>query len=396
MLRREDWMEIEAKVERGVYQRDIAAELGISPRTVRRALKRGGPPSGKRPGARRSKLDPYKPTIDQLLAEGVWNAVVLLREIQARGYTGCGSIVRDYVRPKRALRPSRATVRFETAPGVQLQNDWGEIRTVVAGTEQRVYFTVSTLGFSRRFHFWAAPVADAEHTYEGLVRAFEHVGGVPHEVLVDNQKALVLAHRIGHAVHFHDRFLDLAAHYGFRPRACRPYRARTKGKDERMVGYIKHHFFVRYRQFESFAHVNQLAAHWLATEADARVHGTVGEVVATRFARELPALRPLPAVRFDTSYRDTRWVAWDGYVDVRGNRYSVPDHLRGQSITVRIRLDDTVALYDAHDTLVGEHRLQPASAGWATVAEHHQRLWRETLRVERRDLQVYEEAGQCS
>lgn len=88
MLRREDWMEIQAQVARGVYLTDIAAELGVDPRTVRRAVVRGGPPSGRRPGARRSKLDPYKPLIDELLAAGVWNAVVIQREIAARGYTG--------------------------------------------------------------------------------------------------------------------------------------------------------------------------------------------------------------------------------------------------------------------------------------------------------------------
>jgi len=396
MLRREDWMEIQAQVARGVYLKDIAAELDVDPRTVRRALARGGPPSGRRPGARRSKLDPYKPMIDELLAAGVWNAVVIQREIAARGYAGGESIVRDYVRPKRALRPKRATVRFETEPGVQLQNDWAEIRTVIGGLEQRVWFTVSTLGYSRRFHFWATEVADAEHTYEGIVRAFEHVGGATAEVLVDNQRALVIAHRVGREVRFHDRFLDLAGHYGFRPRACRPYRARTKGKDERMVHYIKHHFFVRYRAFESFAHLNQLAEQWLADEADQRVHGTVGEVVAARFAREQPHLQPLPAVRFDTSYRERREVAWDGYIEVRGNRYSVPDPLCGQTVSVRIRLDDTLAVYDADDRLVGTHRLQPATAGWATVPEHHQRLWREALQVERRDLAVYDEVTQWS
>lgn len=161
MLRREDWMEIEAQVAHGIYLKDIAAELGVDERTVRRALARGGAPSGRRPGARRSKLDPFKAMIDELLAAGVWNAVVIQREITARGYPGRASIVRDYVRPKRALRPRRATVRFETEPGVQLQNDWAEIRTVIGGVEQRVWFTVSTLGFSRRFHFWATDSADA-------------------------------------------------------------------------------------------------------------------------------------------------------------------------------------------------------------------------------------------
>ena len=99
----------------------------MHPRTVRRALQRGGPPSGQRPHARRSKLDPYKPIVDRLLQEGVWNAVVIWREIAALGYTGRSSILRAYIRPKRALRPSRATVRFETAPGQQLQHDWAEV-----------------------------------------------------------------------------------------------------------------------------------------------------------------------------------------------------------------------------------------------------------------------------
>jgi transposase len=118
----EDFMTIQALVKRGVYLCDIAEQLGVHPRTVRRALRRGGPPTPRR-GRRGSLLDPYRAQVDQLLSDGVWNAVVLLRELQAKGYTGAISILRDYVRPKRTLRPSRATVRFETEPGRQLQTD---------------------------------------------------------------------------------------------------------------------------------------------------------------------------------------------------------------------------------------------------------------------------------
>jgi len=96
----------------------------------------------------------------------------------------------------------------------------------------------------------------------------------------------VISHRIGAAVEYNPRFLELAAHYGFQPRACRPRRARTKGKDERMVRYIKENFFVRYREFENLTHLNQLAEQWLREEADQRLHGTVKEVVAERFVRE--------------------------------------------------------------------------------------------------------------
>src|SRR5262245_20256289 len=85
----EDFMTIQALVKRGVYLCDIAEQLGVHPRRVRRALQRGGPPAPRR-GRRGSLLDAYRPQVDQLLSEGVWNAVVLLRELQTKGY-GAGS-----------------------------------------------------------------------------------------------------------------------------------------------------------------------------------------------------------------------------------------------------------------------------------------------------------------
>jgi transposase len=391
MLSKEDFAVIKALKKRGVYNKDIAAELGVHPRTVSRALKRGSPPAGVR-RKRGSKLDRFKPKVDKLLAENVWNAQVILREIQEDGYEGRISILRDYIRPKRALRPGRATVRFESKPGQQLQSDWGELWTEIAGVETKVHFIVNQLAYSRRFHFWCAEREDAEHTYEGLIRSLEYFGGVPQEVLVDNQKAAVLAHRTGQKPRFNERFLDLADHYDFTARACKPRRARTKGKDERMVGYIKSNFFVRYRSFESWAHLNQLAEKWLVEEADRRVHGTVKEVVAERFDRERPTLKPLPRRRYDTSYLATRHVGWDAYIDVRGNRYSVPGHLAGRLVTIRIGLEGTLRVF-AGEQLVANHLLRSVKEGWVTVPEHHARLWQDALRVERRPLAVYEEAS---
>jgi len=391
MLRKEDFAVIRALNERGVYRKDIAAQLGVHPKTVSRALQHGGAPVGKR-RRRGSKLDPYTGRVDQLLAEGVWNAVVILREIQAAGYRGGITTLRLYIQPKRALRAGKTTVRFETRPGQQLQSDWGEVAVEIAGQRTKVHFIVNLLGYSRRFHFWCSDSDDAEHTYEGLVRSLEYFGGAPAEVLVDNQKAAVLQHATPGEAHFNVRFLDLAGHYGFRPQACRPYRARTKGKDERAVGYIQQHFFVRYRSFSSWAHLNQLAEQWLRSEADQRRHGTVQEVVAVRFQREAPHLHPLPAQRYDTAYRETRVVGWDAYIDVRGNRYSVPSQLSGQTVTVRITLDDILRIYHG-DTLVADHLLRPAELGWVTVPKHHAQLWQEALHVTQRPLTIYEEAA---
>jgi hypothetical protein len=273
-----------------------------------------------------------------------------------------------------------------------MQSDWGEIEVELGGEGTKVYFMVNQLAYSRRFHFWCTDSLDAEHSYEGMILSFEYFGGVTKEVLVDNPKPLVLEHRPPEPPRFNERFLDLSGCYGFIPRACRPYRARTKGKDERMVGYIKDHFFQRYREFEGYAHMNQLALKWLGEEADQRLHGTVKEVVLERFQREAPLLAALPARRYDTSYIETRQVAWDAYIEVRGNRYSVPSELAGRSVTIRIGLDDSLRVCHG-EKQVAQHLLRAASQGWVTVPEHHAQLWQEALQVTRRPLSVYEEVG---
>jgi len=390
MLTQEDFWMIQEKVNKGVYQQDIAAELGVHPKTVRRALARGGPPATTRCRRRHKKLAPYFAQVDALLAENVWNAMVIFRELQAVGYSGGYTVVREYLQPKRALRPSKATVRFETRPGEQLQHDWGEQWTLVGGERCKVHIAVNTLGYSRRFHVMAATCEDAEHTYESVVRAFEWFGGVTGTVLVDNQRSAVLEHT-RRGVSFNPGFKTLAKHYGFVPKACRPYRARTKGKVERMVGYVKQHFFVRYRSFESLAHLNQQLEAWLIDEADKRIHGTVKEVVSVRFAREAPALRGLPPSRFETDYHQTRKVAWDGYIEVRGNRYSVPIDRAGKVVQLRLSLDGGLRVY-AGEVCIARHRLADPTPGWVSVAVHHRDLWRQ-LHVEQRDLTIYEEVA---
>lgn len=385
--------------ERGCYQSDIAEAVGVSEKTIRRALKRGGAPARRRSGVRTSKLDAYKATIDGLLSEQVWNAEVIYAEIKVLGYTGGKSILREYIRPKRVLRKSKATVRFETAPGEQLQHDWAELIVTLGNEARKIFIAVNTLGYSRRFHVWAALKNDAEHTYESLVRSFEYFGGVSKEVWVDNQKAAVISHRPGGHVKFNPGFIALAGHYGFQPKACRPARPQTcrparpqtKGKDERMVGYTKDHFFQRYRQFESLVHINQLLEQWLIGIADQRLHSTVKEVVSERFALEKPYLQALPYKRFDTSYRETRRVALDAYIEVRGNRYSVPASLCGQIVYIHLSLDEQLKVFDSPGDLVAEHLLKPAEQGWQVKPAHHRRLWQTCHEVQVRPLSVYQE-----
>ena len=142
-------------------------------------------------------------------------------------------------------------------------------------------------------------------------------------------------------------------------------------------------------------HLNQQAEQWLKEEADQRMQSTVKEVVAVRFEREFPCLKPLPARRYDTSYRESRQASWDSYIDVRGNRYSVPSRYAGQRLAIRIGPDESLRVY-ADGQLVANHLLCEQQQGWVTVPEHHAALWKSTLQVERRSLDIYEEAASWS
>ena len=390
MINREDWIMIKEMRGRGCHIKDIANKLGCSGKTVSRALKRQGPPPPRKPGVRKGKLDDFKPVIDSYLAKDVWNAEAIYTLLTKQGYTGGKTLLRGYIQPKRALRESQATTRFETQPGEQLQHDWGELNLTIAGETCKVYISVNVLGYSRRFFVWAASSNDAEHTYESLIRSFEWFGGLTSEVVVDNQKAAVLKHHNHGKPVFNEGFLMLASHYGFQPRACKPYRARTKGKVERMVRYVKEHFFQLYREFESIAHLNQLLEQWLRDVADQRVHNTLKEVVAKRFEQEQPALQALPRSRFDTSYHETRKVPADRYINVRGNRYSVPDTLADKSVRVRIGLDGFLRIYDQQETMVTAHLIKDGRNHWVRQRGHHKML-HDAVHVETRDLSSYEE-----
>lgn len=391
MLSREDFYMIKQLRQQGAFIVDIAHQIGCSERTVRRQLALPAPCKGRPKTPRPSKLEPFKNFIDGKLDDNIWNAEVIFQQLRERGYQGGRSILRAYIHPKRRLRPSNQTVRFETLPGQQLQHDWGEVRTVIAGQPCNVSIAVNVLSYSRRFHVWSCLSQDAEHTYQSLIEAFHHFGGVPETVLVDNQKAAVLSHHPRQGAVFNEGFQLLAKHYGFQPKACRPQRPQTKGKVERMVGYVKHHFFARYAAFDSLAHLNQQLLQWLEETADERYLRQFRQSPLTRFDDERPRLKTLPPTDFDTRYYDVRHVACDAYIEVRGNRYSVPSAYCGQSVTIRISLEGELSVYGIEGECIACHRL--SQQGWQTEPAHHRALWQQTLQVETRDLRIYDEVS---
>ena len=166
-------------------------------------------------------------------AEG--NAVVVAQMLAARGIeASVRTVQRAVAHRRRQLRAAElATVRFETAPGRQMQIDFGERRVWIAGAQVTVHFMAAVLSFSRRLFVKAFLHERQGEWLDGIASAFRHFGGVPQEVLGDNARCLVLArNRETQTVTFHPAYAAFCRDWDVQPRACRPYRARTKGKTE--------------------------------------------------------------------------------------------------------------------------------------------------------------------
>jgi transposase len=318
----------------------IARELGCSHHTVKGYVAAGGVRPFKSP--QRSKLlDGHEDWLRERFIRHRGNADVVRQDLKSD--TGLAISRRTL---QRALQPYRqalraealATVRFETAPGQQLQIDFGERLVEIAGSPVKAFVFVATLGYSRRLHVRAFRSEKQEHWFAGLESAFRTFGGVPETVLMDNPRALVVRHdRARRTVEFNDKLLAFARHWRFSPRACAPYRARTKGKTERGVGYVKKNAIAGH-SFDSWEAFEAHLARWEREVANVRVHGTTGEAPIARFARDeahrLQALGERPA--FGVARELSRVVGNDCAVEVDTNSYSVPWRLIGERVAVTV------------------------------------------------------------
>jgi transposase len=224
---------------------------------------------------------------------------VLLRELRALGYPGGYSILKDYLATLRPAAKPEPVIRFETDPGRQMQADFATIRR---GRDRLAVF-IATLGWSRATYVEFVTDERLETVLSCHESAFYFFGGIPREVLYDNMRTVVTDRdQYGPGLHRYNRtFLDFAHHYGFLPRLCRPYRAKTKGKVERFIGYLRGSFYIPLASQlrpEGLKvdrdTANARVGTWLREIANARVHGTTGEVPLKRLKLERERLQPIP------------------------------------------------------------------------------------------------------
>lgn len=287
-------------LEQGVGKTDLARRFGVSRRTVYhwietaqldRELDDAAVIYTPRPPVSR-KLDRYRGIIQaRLQLYPRLTAQRLFEEIRSDGYAGGYTQLKDYVREIRPRDLDDTVRRFETPAGFQGQVDFATFNLPWG----RRYALVVVLGYSRLLWLRFFSRQSMQVLFAGLESAFGAFGGVPRELLFDQMRAVVIGDdRLSNgALVMNAEFLRFAAHWDFRPRACRPYRAKTKGKVERPIRYVRESFFYG-RTFLNDADLNAQAERWLSTTANQRRHRTTGEVPQLRFERdEREALKPL-------------------------------------------------------------------------------------------------------
>lgn len=286
----------------GVSKRGLARKFGVSRDTIYRWIQDGeldrdldaDPPTyGPRPAVA-TKLDPYKAIIEtRVAALPQLSSVRVLEEIRAAGYGGGYTQLKEYVRK---IRPSaeEPVVRFETPPGHQAQVDFADFKLPWG----KRYALLVVLGYSRLLWLRFFHRKDMRALLAGLEAAFGFFGGVPRELLFDQMKSVIdRDERLDGGKLLHNaEFLRFSAHWSFTARACRPYRAKTKGKVERPVSYVRGNFFYG-RDFLNDEDLNEQAERWLTRTANVRIHGTTKEQPVERFERDEHALLQPPALR---------------------------------------------------------------------------------------------------
>ena len=337
------WMEIRNERKKGLSYTEIARKHHIDPRTAKKYAESDSKPVYTLTAPKPSKLDPYKHLIDMWLEEAPYSAVRIHEKLMEQGCDCKYTIVRQYVATRKADLNEKATVRFETMPGLQGQVDWGffeNYKVLENGESKKLYCFLMILGYSRMRYIEFVTDMSTTTLIKCHINAFRYFDGYPEEILYDNMKQVVVKRMMKQSEsELNKQFEDFAGFYGFKPILCRPYRGQTKGKVERTVRYVRENFMVGIR-YNSLADLNSQAHAW-CNKINARIHGTTNERPIDR----LPEENLLPLRReYIVDKINLRRVEKDCLISYAGNKYSVPAEYVGRDVTV-IVLDHMLAAY---------------------------------------------------
>jgi len=367
----EHWMEIRNDRLKGMNYTELGKKYHVDPRTAKKYADSPQRPEYTLTGPKPTKLDEYKQQIDLWLEEAPYSAIRILEKLTEQGFDGKYSIVKEYVRCRKMDLNEKATVRFETMPGLQGQMDWAyfEDHTVIEdGMIKKLYCFLLILGYSRMRYIEFVTDMSTNTMIRCHANAFRYFNGYPEEILYDNMKQVVVKRLLKQEDSTLNRqFEDFAGFYGFKPILCRPYRGQTKGKVERTVQFVRDNFMVGVK-YNSLDDLNGQALAW-CNKVNGKVHATTGEVPFERLAKE--GLNPLKR-EYIIDKINLRRVQKDCLISYAGNQYSVPAEYIGHDVAV-VALDNMLAAYH-EGKQIAIHRISYQKKDMVVNAHHYRRL----------------------
>lgn len=352
----------------------ISRSLAVDEKTVRKYLKLDDfSPRPPRRDSRRSRLDRYKPMIDQWLKEDEkrWykqrHTAKRIHERlldEAPGYDCSYNVVQRYVKTVRgARREQRANQELVWHPG-ETQADFGEADFREQGKIIRKKYLTLSFPQSNNSFTQVFGGENAECVCQGLKDIFAYIGGVPKLIIFDN--ATGVGRRFGELIRETKLFMQFRAHYGFSVRFCNPQSGHEKGNVENKVGYTRRNMFVPEPAFDDIEAFNRELLDRHATKAN-EPHYKALLPIKELYRSDEQALMPLPQKPFDVCryvYENT-----DGYgkihIDAR-HHYSTRPEYAGQDVLVCIRAH-TIDILDEHRELLVRHTRQYGSTRSDTV-----------------------------
>jgi transposase len=352
MINERTIFEIHRLYHEGQSLRKIARTLCLSRDSVAKYLAN---PALKKPIIKKpSKLDPFKPEIDRLLAiDPEASAEVIRQRLALSGFDGGNTIVKDYLRTVRpAKKKRRAFVRYESPPGEQIQIDWGHFGSLpYANTSRKLYCMALIESHSRMLYLEFTHSQRQETLHRCLLNGFLFFQGAPKKLVHDNMLTAV-TERDGPLIRFNDSFLAFLRPFRTVPLACNPGQPHEKGKIEKgAIHYIRHNFWPL-RFFKDLADLQSQANHWRDHVANVRLHETTGEKPSLRFRPDL--MTALPESFPDCRDTQAAKVHTDFSIRFDANTYTVPPWLVGKQVLVKAD-QDVVTIY-FKDKAVATHQ----------------------------------------
>lgn len=335
---------------------EIARRQDCDYRTVKHYYESDAVPIRKK--TKPSKLDPYKQIIEDKIILGC-TASSIYYFIIKKGYDGKYSILRDYARSLKLEGIQKATIRFETNPGLQAQVDWKEKLKMINkhGVIFEINIFLMLLGFSRIKYIELTLDKNQDTLMMAMINGFQYFGGIPKEIIFDNMRTVIDQSKTNYqeAV-VNEAFYQFSKDMGFEVWACRAFRPQTKGKVEALAKLMSRLAPYNY-EFETLEDLEKIVKEVMEEINNDKSYAT-NEKPLVLLEKEKEYLLPLPNQELINNYFTkpiSRIVTKESMVTYMNNKYSLKPNYIGKKVNLEVKDDTLTILYE--NEIIANHKI---------------------------------------